>query len=388
VEIPDVHYARSGDVAIAHMVAGNGPVDIVFVRGFAGDLLSAWEQPRLVRFITELASFARVILLDKRGAGLSDRVREVPTLETRMDDLRAVIDAVGSARAILWTAQEGARLAALFAATYPERTAGLVLLYPTARGRRSTDYPWAPDDDEWRTILAEIRNGWGTTEYLSARLEDWAPTLKDDDEFRAWFIAHMRRGLSPGSALSFFRMMMDSDVSDVLPAVRVPTVVFAKPSERGEAQYFAEKVPGASVVELPRDPGSTTGSMKTATKSSCARPGCSHSRCSTRRRRSGFWRLCCSPISSARRNGRRSSGTPSGAASSGGITRAFGAAWQSTAGVRSTWPVTVSWPPSTGPVARSSVPVRSRPIFKASNYQCVWVCTPANARSWTARSPA
>jgi class 3 adenylate cyclase len=255
VEIPDVHYARSGDVAIAHMVVGNGPVDIVFVRGFAGDLLSAWEQPRLVRFITELASFARVILLDKRGTGLSDRVREVPTLETRMDDLRAVMDAVGSARAILWTAQEGARLAALFAATYPERTAGLMLLYPTARGRRSADYPWAPDNDEWRTMLAEIRNGWGTTEYLSARLEDWAPTLKDDDEFRAWFIAHMGRGLSPGSALSFFRMMMDSDVSDVLPAVRVPTVVFAKPNERGEAQYFAEKVPGARVVELPRDPG-------------------------------------------------------------------------------------------------------------------------------------
>jgi class 3 adenylate cyclase len=172
-----------------------------------------------------------------------------------MDDLRAVMDSVDSERALLWTAQEGARLAALFGATYPERTAGLVLLYPTARGRRSADYPWAPSDAEWRTMLAEIRDGWGTTEYLAGRLEEWAPTLKDDPEFRAWFISHMRRGLSPGSALSFFRMMMDSDVSDVLPAVRVPTIVFAKPNERAEAAYFAQKIPSARLIELPRDPG-------------------------------------------------------------------------------------------------------------------------------------
>src|SRR5436309_1490553 len=135
VEPPDVRYARSGDVAIAYQVVGDAPVDLVFVRGFAGDLLSAWEQPMLVRFIGELAGFARVIMLDKRGTGLSDRVREVPTLETRMDDLRAVMEDAGSERAILWTAQEGARLATLFAATSPERVAGLVLFDPSAKGR-------------------------------------------------------------------------------------------------------------------------------------------------------------------------------------------------------------------------------------------------------------
>ena len=216
MEPPDVFYARSGDVAIAYQVLGEGPVDLVFVRGFAGDVLSAWEQPRLVRFIRDLAQLGRVIMLDKRGTGLSDRVREVPTLETRMDDLRAVMDDAQSERAVMWTAQEGARLAALFAATYPERVAGLVLFDPTAKGRASADYPWAEGDEEWRARLAEIRSGWGRTDFLDRCLAEWAPGMRDDPDFRAWFHAHMRRGLSPGSALAFFRMMMDSDVSDVL----------------------------------------------------------------------------------------------------------------------------------------------------------------------------
>jgi pimeloyl-ACP methyl ester carboxylesterase len=129
----DVFYARSGDVAIAYQVVGDGPVDMVFVRGFAGDVLSVWEQPLLGQFIEGLAAFSRVVVIDKRGTGLSDRVREVPTLETRMDDLRAVMDDLGSDQAILWTAQEGARLAALFAATHPERVVGLVCSTPRRR---------------------------------------------------------------------------------------------------------------------------------------------------------------------------------------------------------------------------------------------------------------
>ncbi|HEU6443963.1 MAG TPA: adenylate/guanylate cyclase domain-containing protein [Gaiellaceae bacterium] len=251
MQIPDIRYARSGDVAIAYETIGDGPIDVVFARGFAGDLLSVWEQPLMTRFIEGLASFARVTMLDKRGTGLSDRVREVPTLETRMDDLRAVMDAVGSEQAILWTAQEGARLATLFAATYPERTAGLVLFDPTAKGHRTADYPWAPSDEEWRVLLAEIREGWGQTEFLERQLADWAPSKQDDPEFRNWFLAHMRRGLSPGSALAFFRMMMDSDVSDVLAAVRVPTIVLSSEAERGPAEYFAERIRGARLVELP-----------------------------------------------------------------------------------------------------------------------------------------
>ena len=255
MEPPDVFYARSGDVAIAYQVLGEGPVDLVFVRGFAGDLLSAWEQPRLVRFIRDLAQLGRVIMLDKRGTGLSDRVREVPTLETRMDDLRAVMDDAQSERAVMWTAQEGARLAALFAATYPERVAGLVLFDPTAKGRASADYPWAEGDEEWRARLAEIRSGWGRTDFLDRCLAEWAPGMRDDPDFRAWFHAHMRRGLSPGSALAFFRMMMDSDVSDVLPVVRVPTVVLASPSASGPGEYVTRRIPGARLVRLPASPG-------------------------------------------------------------------------------------------------------------------------------------
>ncbi len=255
MEIPDVRYAHSGDVAIAYQVVGDGPIDIVFARGFAGELLSMWEYPHLVSFIQQLETCSRVIMLDKRGTGLSDRVRVVPTLETRMDDLRAVMDAVESERALIWTAQEGARLATLFAATYPERTAGLFLFDPTARGRRAPDYPWAPSDAEWKTLLAEVRDRWGTTEFLLELLDEWAPTMRDDQAFSAWFVSHMRRGMSPGSALAFFRMMMDSDVSDVLTAVRVPTVIAVSPSERGAGDYFATRIRGARVVELPRDSG-------------------------------------------------------------------------------------------------------------------------------------
>jgi len=250
-EIPDVRYARSGDVAIAYQTIGDGPVDLVFVRGFAGDLLSVWEQPLLVRFARELASFTRLTMVDKRGTGLSDRVREVPTLETRMDDLRAVLDDIGAESAVLWTAQEGARLATLFAAASPERTAGLVLFDPTASGHRTEDYPWAPSPEEWRERLREVRDGWGRAEFLEELLVQCAPTKADDPEFHRWFVNHMRRGLSPGSALAFFRMMMDSDVSDVLPAVRVPTVVLASPPERGAGEFFARRIRGARLVELP-----------------------------------------------------------------------------------------------------------------------------------------
>jgi class 3 adenylate cyclase len=247
----DVRYARSGDVAIAYQVIGSAPVDVVFVRGFAGDLLSVWEEPRMVAFIEALAAFARVIIVDKRGTGLSDRVRDVPTLETRMDDLRAVIDDIGSESIVIFTAVEGARLAALFAATYPDRVAGLVLFDPEATGRKSAVYPWARSDDEWRTYLRELRDGWGRTAFLDRCLAEWSPGERDDPAFRKWFLAHMRRGLSPGSAVALFRMMMDSDVSEVLPGVRAPTVVLSSPAGRGPSEYFARRIPGARLVELP-----------------------------------------------------------------------------------------------------------------------------------------
>src|SRR5580765_6264911 len=149
VNVPEVHYARSADVAIAYQVVGAGPLDIVFVRGTLADLLAGWEQPLFVDLIDGLASFSRVILFDKRGSGLSDPVGELPTLEARMDDVRAVLDAVACERVVLWAGHEGARLAVLFAATYPERTGALVLYDPSARGLWAPDYPWAPSEADW-----------------------------------------------------------------------------------------------------------------------------------------------------------------------------------------------------------------------------------------------
>jgi pimeloyl-ACP methyl ester carboxylesterase len=164
---PDVSYARSGDVAIAYQVVGSGPVDIVFVRGIAGDLLSTWDQPLLVRHVQGLAESGRVLMLDKRGTGLSDRVREVQSLDTAMDDIRAVMDAAGSDRAVLWSGATSTGLAVLFAATYPDRCAGLVLFDPRIKGTRADDYPWADTSEQWRTRLADVRAGWGPEITLS-----------------------------------------------------------------------------------------------------------------------------------------------------------------------------------------------------------------------------
>ena len=159
-DVPDVLYARSGDVAIAYQVVGSGPVDIVFMRGITGDLLSTWDQPLLVRHVEGLAANGRVLMLDKRGTGLSDRVREVQSVETAMDDIRAVMDAAGSERAVLWSGGRATGIAVLFAATYPERCAGLVLFDPRIMGTRSPDYPWALTAEEWRDQLA-VRARWG-----------------------------------------------------------------------------------------------------------------------------------------------------------------------------------------------------------------------------------
>src|SRR2546426_2729110 len=251
MEVPDIQYTRSGDVAIAYQVVGDGPVDVVWFRGMAGDLLSTWDQPLIVRHATGLAAFSRVLMFDKRGTGLSDRVREAPTLETRMDDVRAVMDAAGSERAVLWTGHEGSRTGLLFAATYPERTAGLVLLEPSVRGTGSADYPWAPNEEDWRRRLASVREGWGQRTFFAELLREWAPSLVDDNAFKEWFIGHMRRSLSPGAALSFFRTMKEADVSDILSSVGVPTLVLCKPKQRAEAEYVAERICGSEIAELP-----------------------------------------------------------------------------------------------------------------------------------------
>jgi class 3 adenylate cyclase len=250
IDVPDVRYARSGNVAIAYQVAGGGPLDLVFIRGTLAELLTAWEQPLWVRHIDGLGACGRVIMFDKRGTGLSDRIREVPTLEARMDDVRAVLDDLDVERAVLWTAHEGSRLAILFAATYPERTRALVLYNPTVHGVKAPDYPWAKSEDEWLRELRDAENRWGERTYLIERLRQTSPTAADDPKFQDWFVRYARRSASPGAAAAFLRMEMRSDVREVLGSVSAPTLVGYGPRQRDEALYVANAIPGAESIEI------------------------------------------------------------------------------------------------------------------------------------------
>ena len=251
MDVPEVRYARSGDISVAYQLFGEGDIDLVVIRGSLSELESAWEQPLFVRHLETLGSFARVAVFDKRGTGLSDRLRSVPSLETRMDDIRVVMDAAGMEQAVLFAAHEGSRIAVLFAATYPERTRAVVLHDPSARGRRGPDYPWARTDEAWRSWLRDVADGWGTSDFFERYLRDYSPSVADDDGFRRWFVRHMRSSASPGAAVAFQRMVMEGDVSDVLPAVRVPTLVLSRPQSAGATRYVAERIPAAEWREIP-----------------------------------------------------------------------------------------------------------------------------------------
>jgi pimeloyl-ACP methyl ester carboxylesterase/DNA-binding CsgD family transcriptional regulator len=250
---PQFGYARSGEVSIAYQVVGNGPIDLVFVMGWVSHLDAYWEEPRFARFLERLASFSRVILFDKRGTGLSDAVpiNALPTLEQRMDDVRAVMDAVGSTRAALLGASEGAPMSALFAATYPDRCAALVMVGGYARRLWAPDYPWAPTMDKRLGYIEDIQRGWGGP----VGLDRLAPSLADDEPFRAWWSSYLRRGASPGAAVALAHMNMEIDIRKMLHAIHVPTLVIHRTDDIacpvGGGRYMAEHIPGARFVELP-----------------------------------------------------------------------------------------------------------------------------------------
>jgi len=248
---PPTHYAQSGDVSIAYQVLGDGPIDLVFVMGWVSHLDYFWREPSFARFLTRLASFSRLILFDKRGTGLSDRVAELPTLEQRMDDVRAVLEAVGSTRAALLGVSEGGPLCSLFATTYPDRTLALVMIGTYAKRLWAADYPWAPTRTERERFLDDIRRHWGGPVGLETR----APSMADDPAFREWWATYLRMGASPGAALTLTRMNAEIDIRHVLPAVRVPTLVLHRTDDQclkvEEGRYVASRVRGATFVELP-----------------------------------------------------------------------------------------------------------------------------------------
>jgi DNA-binding winged helix-turn-helix (wHTH) protein/pimeloyl-ACP methyl ester carboxylesterase len=253
LRVPETRYALSGDVNIAYQTLGDAPLDLVFVMGWVSHLEYFWREPSVARFLRRLATFSRLILFDKRGTGLSDRVPidQLPTLEQRMDDVRAVLEAVGSERAAIIGISEGGPLSALFAATYPERTSALVMIGTYAKRVRDEDYPWAPTWDERGEFLREMREHWGGP----VGIEERAPSRANDPAFREWWAEYLRMGASPGAAVALTKMNAEVDVRHVLPTVRVPTLVI---HNRGdlclkveEGRYVASRIPGARFVELP-----------------------------------------------------------------------------------------------------------------------------------------
>jgi pimeloyl-ACP methyl ester carboxylesterase/DNA-binding winged helix-turn-helix (wHTH) protein len=250
--IPETHYARSGDVNIAYQVLGSGSIDLIFVMGWISHLEYFWTEPSFARFLRRLASFTRLILLDKRGTGLSDRVpiSELPTLEQRMDDVRAVMEAVGSERAVICGFSEGGSMSALFAATYPAKTLALIMIGAFAKRIRDATYPWGPTLEERQEFYDEILSDWGGP----VGLEERAPSVADDPRFREWWATYLRVGASPGAALALTKMNTEIDVRDVLKNVRVPTLVLHRTEDRclliEEGRYIASLIPGARFVEL------------------------------------------------------------------------------------------------------------------------------------------
>lgn len=252
---PVTHYARSGDVDIAYQVLGEGPIDLVFVMGWVSHLEYFWKEPRFARFLRRLAGFARLILFDKRGTGLSDRVpiAQLPTLEQRMDDVRAVMDAVGSERAVLCGVSEGGPMSVLFAATYPEKTLALIMIGTYAKRLRDDGYPWGPTAAEREEFFEDIHRLWGGP----VGIEQRAPSLAADEAFREWWATYLRMGASPGAAVALTKMNADIDVREVLPTVRVPALVMHRQGDRTltveEGRYLASQIPNAKFVELPGD---------------------------------------------------------------------------------------------------------------------------------------
>ncbi len=250
---PETRYAKSGDVHIAYQVVGEGPIDLVLVYGWISHLEHQWEDPSLARFLERLASFSRLITFDKRGTGLSDRVAEnaLPTLEQRMDDVRAVMEAARSSRAALFGISEGGPMSALFAATYPARTSALVMYGTYAKWIRDAEYPWAPTREDHEAAFAAYEKGWGTP----IGLKVFAPSVAGDERWRQWWARHLRLAASPGAGVALYRMNIEIDVRHVLPTIRVPALILHRTGDRlmdpGGARYIAGRIPGARYIEQP-----------------------------------------------------------------------------------------------------------------------------------------
>ena len=243
---PATQYAKSGDIHIAYQAFGDGPINLVLVPGFVSNVESYWDQPDLARFLRRLGGYARVVTFDKRGTGMSDRVAELPGLDQRMDDLRAVMDAAGMEQAALLGISEGAPLCVLFAATYPDRCRALALY-----GSFSRFSYWFPTEEALMAFFAYVEQAWGT----GGSVQRFAPSRANDASFQGWWGRNERLGASPAAVIVLMRMNAQIDIRGILPAVHVPTLVIHRTGDRTVnvegGRDMAARIPGARLVELP-----------------------------------------------------------------------------------------------------------------------------------------
>jgi len=250
VETPQVHYARSGDVHIAYQVIGSGAIDLVFIPGLFSNLDHNWAEPGFANFLRHLAAFSRLIVVDPRGTGLSDRAHRYPPLEEQVDDMLSVLDAVGSRSAAFFGFSQAGPIALLFAATHPERTRALVLYATYATPVRHEDYPWGRSAEWLDEFDRRIEREWGTGFFLP----QIAPSRVDEPAFRTWWARMERLSCGPGNAQAYYRVYSRIDLRSILPSVRVPTLVLQRDvdvfRDPGHSKYLAEHIPGAKLVEL------------------------------------------------------------------------------------------------------------------------------------------
>jgi class 3 adenylate cyclase/pimeloyl-ACP methyl ester carboxylesterase len=252
-DIPTTRYVKSDDVHVAYQVVGDGPVDVLWVPGFVSHMEAGWQSPQTATFLRRLSSFCRLILFDKRGTGMSDRGSQIFTLEQRMHDVQAILDEIGSERAVLVGVSEGGPMSLLYAASYPERTAALVLYGSYAKRSWAPDYPFGWKDEQWERVLGNIQHNWGTPQGTSVAM--WAPSLMKNPEAAERMASYFRAAASPGAAAAIMKMNREIDVRNILPTIRTPTLILHRTADRvseiGHARYMTEHILDAKLIELP-----------------------------------------------------------------------------------------------------------------------------------------
>jgi class 3 adenylate cyclase len=255
--MPETRYARTADgTHVAYQVSGSGAIDLIFLRAWMGNIETEWDDPVVARMLRRFESIGRLLRLDRRGMGMSDRITHgpPPSIEERLDDIRAVMDAADSSRAVFVVLGYASAVVAAFAATYPERTHGVVMFNPIVRDRATADYPWANDEEEFQTFLQGIRTTWGTVERAAWLMAQSGPSRARDLRFVEWWADQERRMGSPDDAAALVQLQRDTDVSAVLPAIHVPTLILIREGSVVErSRYVADRIPGAVLHVLPGD---------------------------------------------------------------------------------------------------------------------------------------